>query len=75
MSKITMQQTGETLALSIPAEVIVRLGLQAGQEFTILEVAGGFKLVPFDVELDRQLRLADEVLAEQAEALALLARH
>jgi antitoxin component of MazEF toxin-antitoxin module len=74
MSKITLLQAGDSLAMTIPTDMIERLGLQAGQEFTIVEVAGGFKLVPFDASLERQRALAYDVLRDEAETLKALAR-
>lgn len=74
MSKITLRQTGETLALTIPTETIERLGLKAGQELSLVELDDGFKVVSAKTKLERQTALAYDVLREQAATLQALAR-
>ena len=74
MTKIVLEQHGDTLQMTFPAETTSRLGLKAGQAMTLVETMDGLQLVPETNERDRQMRLAREVLAEQAEALRLLSQ-
>lgn len=49
------------------------MGFEEGQELTLVELADGVKLVKRNLVLERQMKLAREVLAEQADALQGLA--
>ncbi len=50
------------------------MGFEVGQELTLIELADGIKLVKRNLELERQLTLAREVLREQDLALRELAK-
>lgn len=50
------------------------MGLEVGQELTLVELAEGVKLVKRNLELERQLAMAREVMREQADALQELAK-
>ncbi len=74
MSSITIRKQGNSVGVSFPAETRIRMGLEAGQELTLIELADGIKLVKRNLELERQLTLAREVLREQAGVLQELAK-
>jgi antitoxin component of MazEF toxin-antitoxin module len=74
MSSVTVHKHGDSIGVAIPADTRMRLGLEVGQELTLIELADGIKLVKGNPELERQLRLAREVLREQAAALQELAK-
>ena len=73
MNRILLEQRGENMQVTLPAATVTRLGLKAGQEITVVDLPDGISLVPKGSERDRQMRLADQVLREQAETLRLLA--
>lgn len=50
----------------------VRLGLEVGQELTLVEMADGIKLVK--LKLERQMEMARETLRERADVLQELAK-
>lgn len=50
------------------------MGLEVGQDLTLVELADGIKLVKRNLVLERQMALAREVLHEQADALQELAK-
>jgi hypothetical protein len=50
------------------------MGIEEGQELTLIELADGIKLVKRNLELERQMAAAREVLREEAEALRALAK-
>lgn len=60
--------------MAIPAETRIRMGLEIGQELTLIELADGIKLVKRNLVLERQLEAAREVLREQADVLQELAK-
>jgi putative addiction module antidote len=74
VTQLTLRKQGNSLGISIPAETRIRMGFEAGQELTLIELADGLKLVKRNLELERQLALAREVLREEADALQELAK-
>ena len=74
MTSVTVRRQGDSFDLSVPFEIQARLGLEDGQQLTIIELTDGFKLVKHDPALDRQMTLAEEVLSEQAGVLQQLSR-
>ncbi|HYZ61239.1 MAG TPA: AbrB/MazE/SpoVT family DNA-binding domain-containing protein [Acetobacteraceae bacterium] len=74
MTTVLLRREGDAIGLTLPAEMSTRLGLEPGQELTVVELADGVKLIKRNPALERQMALAGEVLVEQAEALRELAR-
>jgi putative addiction module antidote len=74
MNSVTVRKQGNSVVVAIPAETRVRMGFEVGQELTLIELADGIKLVKRNLELERQITLAREVLREQADALQELAK-
>jgi putative addiction module antidote len=74
MNSVTIRKQGNSLGVSFPAETRIRMGFEVGQELTLIELADGIKLVKRNLELERQLTLAREVLREQDLALRELAK-
>jgi bifunctional DNA-binding transcriptional regulator/antitoxin component of YhaV-PrlF toxin-antitoxin module len=74
MTVVMLRKQGNSVGLTFPAETRIRMGLEVGQELTLVELADGVKLVKRNLALERQLRLAEEVLREQADALQELAK-
>lgn len=74
METVTLRKQGNSVGLTLPAETSIRLGLEIGQELTLVELADGIKLVKRNLKLERQMDLAREVLREQADELQELAK-
>ncbi|PZO61715.1 MAG: AbrB/MazE/SpoVT family DNA-binding domain-containing protein [Pseudoxanthomonas suwonensis] len=74
MSVVTVRKQGNSVGITFPAETRIRLGFEAGQDLTLVELADGIKLVKRNLRLERQMQLAREVLREEADALQELAR-
>ncbi|NNM56185.1 AbrB/MazE/SpoVT family DNA-binding domain-containing protein [Acidocella sp.] len=74
MDTVTVRKQGNSVGVAIPAETRVRMGFEVGQELTLVELADGIKLVKRNLALEKQLAAAREVLREQADALAGLAK-
>ncbi|MFT8769253.1 MAG: AbrB/MazE/SpoVT family DNA-binding domain-containing protein [Gluconobacter cerinus] len=60
------------MVLPFRRKTCVRLGLEVGQELTLVEMADGIKLVK--LKLERQMEMARETLREQADVLQELAK-
>ncbi len=74
MTTVTVRRQGNSVGITFPAETRIRMGLEVGQDLTIVELADGVKLVKRNVQLERQMALAREVLREQADVLQELAK-
>lgn len=74
MATVKLQQLGDSVSVTIPAETRVRMGLEAGQDLILVELADGLKLMKRDTALARQMQLAREVLREEADTLRELAK-
>jgi antitoxin component of MazEF toxin-antitoxin module len=66
MSTVTLRKQGNSVGFTIPADVRARMGLEVGQDMLVIELNDGIKLVPRSTKLERQLRLAEQVLRENA---------
>jgi antitoxin component of MazEF toxin-antitoxin module len=74
MDTVTIRKQGNSVGIALPADTRIRMGLEVGQELTLIELADGIKLVKRNLALERQLQSAREVLREQADALQELAK-
>jgi putative addiction module antidote len=56
---------GASVVTTLPAEVVRRLGIPAGQELEWIEDGlGGFRVVPHTAELSAALEAHEEIMAE-----------
>ncbi len=74
MGHVTVRKQGNSLGVAIPMETRIRMGFEEGQELTLIELADGIKLVKRNLELERQMAAAREVLREEAATLRALAK-
>ncbi len=74
MTIVTVRRQGNSVGVTFPAETRVRMGFEVGQDLTLIELADGVKLVKRNLELERQLELARQVMREQADVLQELAK-
>ncbi len=74
MTTVTVRRQGNSVGVTFPAETRIRMGFEVGQDLTLIELADGVKLVKRNVQLERQMELARDVLREQADALQELAK-
>ena len=74
MATARVHHQDDTVSITIPADTRIRMGFEAGQELTIVEMHDGLKLLKREDALERQIRLAHEVLREEAETLRELSK-
>jgi putative addiction module antidote len=74
VATVTLRKVGNSLGVTIPADVIARGRLAPGQQFTVVETEDGFRMVRGGDDFERQLALAMRVLDENALAMELLAK-
>lgn len=74
METVVVRKQGNSVGITLPAETRIRLGLEVGQELTLVEMADGIKLVKRNLKLERQMQMARDTLCEQADVLQELAK-
>ncbi|MFT8806007.1 AbrB/MazE/SpoVT family DNA-binding domain-containing protein [Gluconobacter sp.] len=74
METVVVRKQGNSVGVTLPAETRIRLGLEVGQELTLVEMADGIKLVKRNLKLERQMQMARETLRDQADVLQELAK-
>lgn len=61
----TTRAQGASIVTTLPAEVVRRLGIPAGQRLDWIEDGlGGFRVVPHTSELAEAVQAHDEIMAE-----------
>ena len=61
----TTRAQGASIVTTLPAEVVRRLGIPAGQELEWIEDGlGGFRVVPHTPELSEAMDAHEEIIAE-----------
>ncbi len=77
MSKLTSKTRaqGASLVTTLPAEVVRRLGIPAGQELQWIEDGmGGFRVVPHSPDAAAALEAHEEIMKEYDAAFRALAK-
>lgn len=74
METVVVRKQGNSVGVTLPAETRIRLGLEVGQELTLVEMTDGIKLVKRNIRLEHQMQMALETLREQADVLQELAK-
>jgi putative addiction module antidote len=73
--KIEIKRIGNSDGLILPKELMQRLDLKRGQELHVTELAGGgLQLLPYDPDFEKTIEIADEVMDEYRDTLAVLAK-
>lgn len=73
--KIEIKKIGNSDGFILPRELMQRLDMKRGQEFHVVEIAGGgVQLLPYDPDFEETMAVADEVIDEYRDTLAALAK-
>jgi antitoxin MazE len=73
--KIEIKKIGNSEGLILPKELMQRLDLKRGQMLNVTELAGGgLQLLPYDPDFEKTIEIADEVMDEYRDTLAVLAK-
>jgi antitoxin MazE len=73
--KIEIKKIGNSEGLILPKELMQRLDLKRGQMLNVTELAGGgLQLLPYDPDFAKTIEIADEVMDEYRDTLAVLAK-
>jgi len=73
--KLEVKRIGNSDGLILPRDLMQRLDIKRGQQFNIVELAGGgFQLLPYDPDFEATMQAADEIMDEYRDTLATLAK-
>lgn len=74
MAVLKLTSIGDSTGVVIPREMLDRLKVEEGDTLLAVETKGGYLIVHNDPEVERQLRLGQEIMAEYRETLRELAK-
>lgn len=73
--KIEIKKIGNSDGFILPRELMQRLDLKRGQVLHVTELAGGgLQLLPYDPDFEKTIEIADGVMDEYRDTLAVLAK-
>jgi antitoxin component of MazEF toxin-antitoxin module len=73
-SKLELTRIGDSLAAVLPDELKNRLNVAKADFVSAVETGGGLLIVPYDAEIEEQLRLGLEFLVAHREIFRALAK-
>ena len=74
VASVKLRKQGGSLAVTLPNEVVRRMGLRAGDDLHLVEVAPGeFRLTPYDPETAAALKAHGSIMAEYRDVFRALA--
>jgi len=71
---LELKRVGNSLAVVLPDEVQNRLNVAKADFVSAVETGGGLLIIPYDAEIDEQVRLGLEFMAEHREIFRALAK-
>lgn len=64
---------GNSIGIILPKEILEKLRVQKGDMLFALETANGIELTPYNPEIAKQMKIAEQVMREDRDALRKLA--
>lgn len=74
MTKLKVRKVGNSLGVTLPAEVVQALHVREGDAVYLTQAPDGFRLTPYDPEFEEGMAIAEEVMARYRNALRELAK-
>jgi putative addiction module antidote len=72
--KLKIIQIGNSLGVTLPKEALAALKVDKGDTLTLTEAPDGFRLTPYDPEVERQIEIGRDVMREYRDTLRALAK-
>ena len=73
MTVLKLQRFGNSTAVTIPKEVLLRLRVSQGDQLYLVETDRGIELTPYDPDFAAQMDIAEQVMREDRDVLRKLA--
>lgn len=67
-------QIGNSLGVTLPKEALAALNVEKGDTLTLTPAPGGFRVTPYDPEVEQQLEAGREIMREYRDTLRALAK-
>lgn len=74
IQKVTLHQSGDSVGVALPMDMIERFGLSAGDVLYAVETAAGILLIPHDLRFANAMEAGDRVTRRYQNALQELAK-
>ena len=74
MAVLTLTTVGTSTGVVIPEEMLSRLKVGKGDTLLAIETPAGYLLTPYDPEVEKQLKLGQEIMNEYRDTLRALAK-
>jgi putative addiction module antidote len=71
---LKLTQVGNSVGVILPKEALAQLKIDKGDTLFLTETPGGFKLTPYDPDIEEQLKLGREFMHEYRDTLRALAK-
>jgi putative addiction module antidote len=72
-SKLKVTTIGNSTGIILPKEILEKLRVSKGDTLFAIETSKGIELTPFNPEVAEQMKLAEQVMREDRDALRKLA--
>ena len=72
-SKLKVTTIGNSTGVILPKEILEKLRVSKGDTLFAIETSKGIELTPFNPEVAEQMKLAEQVMREDRDALRKLA--
>lgn len=72
--KVKLTQIGNSVGLILPKEVLSAMHVEKGDSLTFTSAPDGFRVTPFDSDVDKQVEAGREFMREYRDTLRALAK-
>jgi putative addiction module antidote len=74
MYKLKIIQIGNSLGVTLPKEALAAMNLDKGDTLTLTAAPDGFRVTPYDPDVERQIEAGREFMREYRDTLRALAK-
>ena len=75
MYSLKIRAVGSSSGVVLPKELLAELGVKQGERLHLTRAPdGSFRVTPFDERFERQMGVAEEIMAEDRDILRVLAK-
>lgn len=71
---LKLTRVGNSVGIVLPKDVLARLNLQLGDTIFLTESPGGYRITPYNPDVERQLKLAKAIMKKDRDILRELAK-
>jgi putative addiction module antidote len=72
--KLKVIQVGNSLGVTLPREALADMKIEKGATLILTQSSDGYRLTPYDPEIERQVEAGREVMSQYRDTLRALAK-